>query len=306
VAEVTNPRPERISPVRDGRDIAAPPFAEDLGFPTRPPIRLHVGGSWCPCASTIARRVTTVERTTPQEPTMRPETESQTRLYDGGAESLMTSDQFPDRVSLLPGAGGKIAPGERLRIMWGQDMLRDLLDGRYRTVVCGVNIADNTHGIIAQVVDLMTTSQWTAKTVTSYAKMFQESVSIHAAADKEPYVLKFDLDSLLILALLRPLGRDHFTLDDLSRGFQTVTKMLRDRRERHPVASVSFLNARANRLAGPDGKEPSFETILRTMYAAGFRGDVFPSPASWRFGNVGVFPNYPFPAGLERMRAGSS
>lgn len=237
---------------------------------------------------------------------MKHDSEHPTRLYDGGAESLMTSDQFPDRVSLLPGPGGKIAPGERLRIMWGQDMLRDLLDGRYRAVVCGVNTQDNSHGIIAQLVDLMTVSQWTAKTVTSYARMFQDSVAVHAAGDKEPYVLKFDLDSVLILALLRPTGRDHFTLEDLQRGFHTAAKMLKDRGERQPVASVSFLNARANRLLGPDGKEPSFESVLRTMYNAGFRGDVYPSPASWRFANVGVFPSYPFPAGLERMRAGSS
>lgn len=237
---------------------------------------------------------------------MKQQSETQTRIYDGGAESLMTSDQFPDRVSLLPGTGGKIAANERLRIMWGQDMLRDLLDGRYRTVVCGVNTQDNSHGIIAQLVDLVSVSQWTAKTVTSYARMFQESVSIHAASDKEPYVLKFDLDSVLILALLRPMGRDHFTPDDLSRGFATVAKMLKDRKERHPVASVSFLNARANRLENADGSEPSFESVLRTMYNAGFRGDVYPSPASWRFANVGVFPSYPFPAGLERMRAGSS
>jgi len=229
-----------------------------------------------------------------------------TRLYDDEAEGLLSSDQFPDRVSLLPGPGGKIAPGQRLRIMWGQDLLRDLLDGRYRTVICGVNDSDNSHGIIAQLVELISTSQWSAKSVTSFAKMFQESVAIHAAHDREPYVLKIDLDSLLILGLLRPRGRDHFTLEDLSRGFRTVGKMLKDRRERLPVASVSFLNARANRLMGAGGKEPSFETVLRTMYDAGYRGDVYPSPAMWKFGHVGVFPNYPFPEGLDRMRQGSS
>ena len=228
------------------------------------------------------------------------------RLYDGDAEGLLTSDLAPDRVTLLPGAGGKIAVGERLRILWGQDMLRDLVDGRYRTVVCGVNTEDNSHGIIAQLCELITTSQWSARSVTSYAKMFQESVSIHAASDKQPYVLKFDLDSVLILALLRPSGKDHFTLEDLGRGFATVTKMLHDRRERLPVATVSFLNARANRLMGTDSQEPSFESVLGTMYKAGFRGDVYTSLPMWRFGHVGVFPSYPFPAGVERMRAGSS
>jgi len=231
---------------------------------------------------------------------------SSVRLYDGEAERLMDCGQYPDHVTLLPGAGGKLAAGERLRIAWGQDLLRDLLDGRYRTVVCGVNDHDNSHGVIAQLCELITTSQWTAHTVTSYAEVFQKSVSVHAAHDKEPYVLKYDLDSLLILAILRPRGRDHFTLEDLSRGFRTVTKMLHDRRERLPVASVSFLNARANRLVGKDGKEPTFETVLGTMFDAGFRGDVYASPAMWKSGNIGVFPTYPFPEGVDRMRGGSS
>lgn len=228
------------------------------------------------------------------------------RLYDGDADHLMRSENAPDRLTLLPGAAGKIRPGQRCRVMWGQDMLRDLLDGRYRTIVCGVNDMDNSHGIIAQLCELVSTSQWGAKSVTSYAKMFHESVGVHAAHDREPYVLKFDLDSVLILALLRPRGRDHFTLDDLSRGFITVTKMLADRRERLPVAAVSFLNARANRLVDAGGKEPSFESVLKTMYHAGFRGDVYPAPAMWGVGQIGVFPNYPFPEGLDRMRQGSS
>jgi hypothetical protein len=233
------------------------------------------------------------------------------RLYDDEADLLIRADQAPDRLTLLPsgtvgstGAGG--AP-ERIRIMWGQDMLRDVLDGRYRAVICGVNDEDNSHGIIAQLVNLIQTSQWTARAVTSFARMFQESVSVHAAGDREPYVLKYDLDSVLILALLRPRGRTHFTLDDLSRGFSTTVKMLRGRRERLPVASVSFLNARANRLVGPGpgGKEPSFESVLRTMFASGYRGDVYAAPGMWRLGgNVGVFPSYPFPEGLAHMREG--
>lgn len=228
------------------------------------------------------------------------------RLYDGDADHLMRADSAPDRVSLLPGASGKIKPGQRLRILWGQDMLRDILDGRYRTIICGVNDADNSHGIIAQICELVAASQWSAKSVTSYARMFQESVAIHAAHDREPYVLKFDLDSILILGLLRPKGREHFTLDDLTRGFMTVQKMLHERRDRLPVATVSFLNARANRLVDADNQEPSFESVLKTMYHAGFRGDVYPAPAMWNVGQVGVFPNYPFPEGLDRMRQGSS
>ncbi len=232
------------------------------------------------------------------------------RLYEGEADHLVNPELAPDRVTLLPHGHERIArpedAGERVRILWGQDMLRDLLDARYRTVVCGVNDHDNSHGIIAQLCELVSTSQWTAASVTSYARMFQESVAIHARGDKEPYILKFDLDSLLILGVLRPRGRDHFTLHDLSRGFRTVVKMLRDRRERWPVASVSFLNARANRLVGPDNREPSFEAVLRTMFEAGFRGDVYTAPPMWKLGHVGVYPAYPFPEGIERMRAGSS
>ncbi|MCU0689374.1 MAG: hypothetical protein MUE97_06515, partial [Phycisphaerales bacterium] len=90
------------------------------------------------------------------------------------------------------------------------------------------------------------------------------------------------------------------------------------RRDRGPVASVSFLNARANRLVDDErsgggggagasgGREPSFEAVLRTMYSAGFRGDVYPPPAAWKLGTVGVFPNYPFPEGVSRMSEGSS
>lgn len=233
-------------------------------------------------------------------------TTTEPTLYDEGAESLLSSEQFADRISLLPDETSRIEAGHRIRILWGQNMLLDVLDGRYRAVVCGVNDDDNSHGIIAQLVNLITTSQWSTQSVTSYAKMFQESVSVHAAHDREPFVIKYDLDSLLILALLRPRGRDHFTLTDLSNGFRTITKMLQGRSSRLPVASVSFLGARSNRLLGPDGNEPSFESVLRTMYNAGYRGDVYPSPKMWSFGEVGVFPSYPFPPSLDRMRAGSS
>jgi hypothetical protein len=225
-------------------------------------------------------------------------------LYDAHAEDLLRSEQFPDRVSLLPGRSGPIEHRQRLRILWGQDMLRDALDLRYRSVVCGVNDADNSHGIIAQLVNLIPTSQWREQSVTSYARIFQESVSIHAAEDREPYVLKYDLDSVLILALLRPKGRDHFTLEDLARGFKTIAKMLEGRRERLPVAAVSFLGARSNRLVDATGAEPSFESVLRTIFGAGYRGDVYPAPQMWAKGNVGVFPTFPFPESLHAMREG--
>ncbi|TVS01175.1 MAG: hypothetical protein EA423_10335 [Phycisphaerales bacterium] len=231
---------------------------------------------------------------------------AQALLYEGGADALVRYEQTTERVTLLPAESGRLEPGRRLRILWGQDMLKDVIDGRYRAVVCGVNDEDNAHGIVAQIVNLVTTSQWSVNSVTSYAKVFQDAVSVHAAHDKEPYVLKYDLDSLLVLALLRPKGRDHFTLADLSRGFKTVCKMIHGRVDRQPIATVSFLGARSNRLVGEDGTEPSFEAVLSTMYETGFRGDVYPSPQLWNYGDIGVFPTYPFPEGLERMREGSS
>ncbi|MCB9838293.1 MAG: hypothetical protein H6813_03050 [Phycisphaeraceae bacterium] len=236
-----------------------------------------------------------------------PSTTREVRLYDGEGEDLMTIEQAMDRVTLMPNTPRSVKPDGRdtIRILWGQHMLHDILENRYRSVVCGVNDSDNSHGIIAQIVDLIDTSQWTSKTVTSYAKMFHDSVTLQAEGDKEPHILKIDLDSVLILAMLRPRGKDHFTLDDLSLGFKTVSKMLRGRRERLPVASVSFLGARSNRLIDAHtGAEPSFETVLRTMFESGYRGDVYPTSKLWGLGNVGVFPSYPFPAGLQRMREG--
>jgi hypothetical protein len=237
-------------------------------------------------------------------------TSSSVRLYEDDADHLISSENAPEKVVLLPSGHGRVERPEdmheRIRIMWGQDLLRDLLDGRYRTVVCGVNETDNSHGVISQVCDLVSTSQWTHKSVTSYAKVFQDSVGQLAGNDKEPFVLKFDLDRLLVLAILRPRGRDAFTLTDLARGFRTVTKMLRERHDRGPIASVSFLNAKANRLVGKDNREPSFEAVLGTMFDAGFRGDVYTNQAMWRAHGVGVFPSFPFPDGVARIRGGSS
>lgn len=228
------------------------------------------------------------------------------RLYEDEGDLLMQADQRSDRVVLLPAGDPRRASPERdrIRIQWGQHLLADLVAGRYRAFVCGVNTEDNEHGIITQAVSLTTTSQWTPKSVTSYARMFSESVSVHAATDREPYILKYDLDSLLMLALLRPAGRDHFTLQDLSRGFATVAKMLRGRRERLPVATVSFLGAKSNRLIGPEGREPSFESVLRVMYEAGYRGDVYPSLRMWELAPTGVFASFPFPESLDVMRKG--
>jgi hypothetical protein len=230
------------------------------------------------------------------------------RLYQGDGDSLMEADRRSNRIIILPSNDPREATvgGGEVRIQWGQSLLRDVLGGRYRTVVCGINDTDNSHGIIGTLLEMVTTSQWTVKSATSYARVFQESASLHGRGDREPYVLKFDLDSLLVLAILRPKSKDHFTLDDLERGFRTVSKMLQHRHDRQPTASVSFLGAHSNRLVDQNGDEPSFEAVLRSMYNAGYRGDVYPSLAMWHKAPTGAFATYPFPESLDRMRDGSS
>lgn len=232
--------------------------------------------------------------------------DSNMRLYDDEGDLLLQADARSDRVILLPAGDPRHASKDRdrIRIQWGQHILSDLVAGRYRTAVCAVNDLDNSHGIIGELLDLVETSQWNLKTATAYAKMFHESAAVHAADDSEPYVLKFDLDRILIMAILKPVNQDHFTLEDLSRGFQTVAKMLAGRRERWPAASVSFLGAKSHRLIDGEGKEPTFETVLRTMFEAGYRGDVYPSLGMWELAPTGVFANYPFPESLKVMRSG--
>lgn len=231
------------------------------------------------------------------------------RMYDGDGDSLLSVSNAAgagaDHITVIPDATEVSRSTERIRIQWGQPMLGDILSGRYRTVICGVNAEDNAHGIIAHLAEMIPASQWTAQTITAHAKQFADSVVRLGAAGKEPYVIKYDLEVVEALALLRPHGRDHFTLDDLARGFRQVSLMLEGRRERWPVASVSFLGARSNRLIDTSTREePSFESVLRTMHQSGYRGDVYPSPQMWRLGKTCLYAGYPFPSSLETMRTG--
>ncbi|MGA1399372.1 MAG: hypothetical protein ACO38P_03190 [Phycisphaerales bacterium] len=229
------------------------------------------------------------------------------KVYEEDGDLLMDASKVPAKVVVVPSGDPRAAAAtDRIRLVWGQHLLSDLLDGRYRTVVCGINDEDNTRGVLGELLKLIPTSQWTLESATSYAKMFRSAVAVHAAEDREPYVLKFDLDRLLILALMRPAGRDHFTLEDLFRGFRTVSKMLQGRRARVPAASVSFLGAKSNRLVDHRGETPSFEAVLDAMYQGGFTGDVYPPPGMWELGTTGVYPTFPFPESLDRMRQGSS
>jgi hypothetical protein len=204
-----------------------------------------------------------------------------------------------DRVVLVPGQAPSRNPDAkpRLRIMWGQSLLDDVLAGRYRSIVCAVNGNDNSRGIIAQLATLLPTSQWDERSITQNASQF-------TAAPDRVKVLKFDMDIVEVLAVLRPPARSHFTVDDLSHAFQIVAEMIDRRPGRFPSASVSFLDARANALVDHAGQQPSFETVLRTMHQAGYMGDVYPPTSMWRVAPIAVFGRYPFPQSLDVMRTG--
>jgi hypothetical protein len=223
-------------------------------------------------------------------------------IYEGDGDILIQSelDEKAERLILVPDSFPSKQPDltPRIRIMWGQHLLEDLLLGRYRSLVCAVNAEDNTRGIIAQLAEMLPTSQWDERSSTAYAAQFKEQ------AGGRGKVLKYDMDSVEVLAILRPAAHDHPTLEDLGKAFQIVSQMIQKQPGRLPTASVSFLGAHANALKGLDGKEPSFEAVLKTMHDAGYTGDVYPSPAMWHLPPMGLYPRYPFPSSLEQRREG--
>lgn len=218
-------------------------------------------------------------------------------MYDGDADQMMTGLDPSDCITVLPDAKDpKVADGERrIRLMWGQYLLDDLLHDHYNALVCAVNANDNSHGIISQLAELLPTSQWNNESITRHAKQF---VQPHQVT-----VVKFDMDTVEVLGLLRPSEHDHLTLEALNEGFTMVSEMINRKTYRKPCATVSFIGARANKLVDKNGDEPSFETVLRTMYEAGFAGDVYPATYMWE-NSAPVFARYPFPESIERMRAG--
>jgi hypothetical protein len=220
-------------------------------------------------------------------------------IYEGAGDDLAEQVDVGNRIILLPDA--PIAQREadtieHVRIMWGQRLIDDLLAGRYRALVCAVNARDNSHGIINLLAERLPTSQWHGQAITDYAKHFVQPHSMT--------VVKYDMDRVKVLGLLRPADQEHLTMAHLSAGFRMVTAMLNNRPDRLPVASVCFLGARANKLIDSHGTEPSFETVLRVMYDAGFRGDVYPSPMMWDSAPAAVFPRYPFPDSFKQMCEG--
>lgn len=224
------------------------------------------------------------------------------RIYEGDGDVLMQKErgEGAERLILVPDSLPSRTPDPtpRMRIMWGQHLLEDLLAGRYRSLVCAVNPQDNSHGIISQLATLLPTSQWDEEAITAHAQHFD------ALGTGRPKVVKYDMDTVEVLAILCPTGHEHLTLQNLRTAFKVVSEMVNSRSNRRPSASVSFLDARANRLVGADGDEPSFEAVLDAMHQAGYTGDVYPAPSMWRAGAVGLYPRYPFAAALNQLRAG--
>lgn len=218
------------------------------------------------------------------------------RIYEGTGDDLAQQMDSGSRVILIPDTSVSQRdpdPTERIRIMWGQRLIDDLMAGHYRGLVCAVNAKDNSRGIIGMLAERLPTSQWTGQTITQFARSFVQPHNVT--------VVKFDMDRVKVLALLRPSEHDHLTLEHLATGFKTIAAMLHGRPDRLPVASVCFLGARANQLLDGSRKEPSFETVLSTMYRSGYRGDVYPAPWMWESAPKGVFPRYPFPDSFKNM-----
>jgi hypothetical protein len=224
---------------------------------------------------------------------------SEYHIYDGSGDDLAEQLGGGNQLILLPDSPTVQRDAdrtERIRILWGQRLIDDLALGRYRALVCAVNAEDNSHGIINLLSQALPTSQWHEPMITEHAKRF---VQPHT-----PTIVKYDMDRVEVLGLLRPNEHERLTMADLSAGLRMVVAMLRGRPDRFPIASVCFLGARANKLIDEHGHEPSFERVLSLMYAAGFRGDVYPAPWMWESAPKGVFPRYPFPEGFKQMCEG--
>lgn len=220
------------------------------------------------------------------------------KIYDGEGDRLMQDFSMAEHLVLLPDARpAKSADrSPHIRVQWGQHLLDDLVAGRYRSLICAVNADDNSRGIITQLADLLPTSQWNDKTITQYARQFAQPDACT--------VVKIDMDMVEVLALLRPSNHESLTLTDLSRGFRVAAEMIRRKPQRMPTASVCFLGGKSNRLVNDSGQEPTFETVVRTMYDAGFAGDIYPALWMWESAPTGVFARYPFPSSLQTMREG--
>src|SRR6185503_19231803 len=156
-------------------------------------------------------------------------------IYDGVGDDLAQQMDTGSRIVLLPDASvAQRDPDatQRIRIQWGQRLIDDLVTGHYRALVCAVNANDNSHGIINTLAERMPTSQWREPMITEHARHFVQPHSVT--------VVKYDMDRVKVLGLLRPAEHDHLTPADLAAGFRLISAMLHCRPDRLPVASVCF------------------------------------------------------------------
>lgn len=222
------------------------------------------------------------------------------KVYDGDISSMLAGHAQAEHITIVPDTEPSSTPDttSRIRIQWGQHLMDDLVADRYRSLICAVNAHDNSRGIITQLAEQLPTSQWDNHTITEHARR-------HAREGKVT-IVKVDLDTIEVLALLRPAGQDALYLADLHEGFRMIAQMIQKKPQRRlPTAAVSFLGSKANKLIDRStNSEPTLETVLRTMLDAGFTGDVYPPPAMWNNAPEAVFARYPFPGSIERMREG--
>ena len=62
------------------------------------------------------------------------------KVYEDDGDLLMDASKVAAKVVVVPSGDPRSAAAtDRMRLVWGQHLLSDLLDGRYRTVVCGIN-----------------------------------------------------------------------------------------------------------------------------------------------------------------------
>ena len=118
------------------------------------------------------------------------------RICDGDQLMQKTDGEAADMIILFPDAMPSEIPDpkRKLRIMWSQHLLEDLLAGRYRSLVCAVNPEDNSHGLISQLAELLPTSQWSEEPITECARQFSSGPAMVK-------VLKFDMDAVEVLAI---------------------------------------------------------------------------------------------------------
>jgi len=118
---------------------------------------------------------------------------SEHHIYEGIGEDMAGQLEFDHRLILLPDAmPGQKDPDstERIRILWGQRLIDDLMAGRYRGLVCAVNAKDNSHGIISLLAEKLPTSQWRESMITEYARHFVQPNNVT--------VVKFDMDRVKV------------------------------------------------------------------------------------------------------------